>query len=184
MESLKESLFEDPFYLYVTLAFVELALVGLWHARRTRRRLIWLAGPVLLAAGVFVTEKLVVTDREQIRRAMIQIARHVEAADLDALREYLDEDLTGAYGDRDQAVQAGRRILKIYRVKSVRYLNPRLTIGDDRAEVRVTTVVDFESTGSAGRTALKWRFGWRKRGERWRIREVDRPERGVDLQSP
>ena len=184
MESLKRALFEDPFYLYATLVFVALAMAGVWHARRSRAWLVALAVTVLLAAAVFVTEKLVVTDREQIRRALTEIARHIEAANLDGVWEYLDEDLSGAYGDRDDAVESGRNTLRVYKIKSLRYVNPRVSVQGDRAEVRVTTVIDFEVRGTGGGTALKWRLGWVKRPGGWRIREVDRPQQGVDFGSP
>lgn len=182
MESIERALFEDPLYVYVSLAFVELALVGMWHARRSRGWLASLAVPVVLAVAVFATEKLVVTDREQIHRAMAEIADHVEAGSFERVAEYLDEDLAGAYGDKDQAVQAGRTALKVYRIQSLRYLNLRVEVDGHQASVRVTTVIEFQGRAAGGRDVLRWQLGWVKRPEGWRILEVARPERGIDLQ--
>jgi len=182
MESLRRALFEDPLYVYVSLAFVELALVGIWHARRTGRRLAYLAVPVVLAVAVFAMERLVVTDREQILQAMQDIAGHIEAGSFDPVAEHIDEQLTGAYGDKGQVVQAGRRILTLYDIKSLRYLNPRVDVAGDQAVLRVTTVIVFQRQAAGGRTAMSWRLRWIKRSGGWRILEVDRARSGVELQ--
>lgn len=181
MESLRHALFEDPTYVYVSLGLAELALAAVWHSRRGARWLAALLVPIVLAAGVFVTERLVVTDREQIFAAMKEIADGIADRDFAAVAGWIDEDLTGYYAGKAQAVAAGRRAAERYDVRSVGYLNPRLAIDGGRARLRVTTVVSLRAAGDASRTVLTWDIRWVKREQGWRIREVGRPKLGADL---
>jgi len=85
MESLRETFFEDPFYVYVFLALLGLVVVGVWYSRRRTGLLLWLALLGAIGAGVYVLERAVVTDREQIRAALDEMAAAAARQDMDCL---------------------------------------------------------------------------------------------------
>ncbi len=182
MESVRHALFEDPLYVYVTLGFVELALAAVWHARRGRWRGAALLVPPVLAAGVFLVERLVVTDREQIHLAMREIASWVEAGDFEKAAPYLDEEFSGPYGPKAAAVRYGSEMIARFKITSLRWLDPALEIRGDRAALRVTSVLEFAGGPlGRGRSVLTWTMQWIKRAEGWRIHRVERPEPGLGL---
>ena len=181
MDNLREALFEDPRYVYGFLAVAELAVVALCYRQRTWRRIAAMLVCPILAVGVFAMEKLVVTDREQITAAMHEIARDVQAGSFDKAAAYLDEDLTGDYGGKAEAAEHGRKMLKAWKIRSVRFMKPRIEIDAPRADLRVTTVVELDTPAGPTRTAMAWDIAWTKRDQGWRIRNVSRPQQGLGM---
>lgn len=181
MDSLRQTFFEDPLTVYVFLAVAELAVVALCYRQPMRRRVAAMLVCPILAVGVFAMEKLVVTDREQITAAMHEIAQDIQAGSFEKAAAYLDEDLTGHYGDKAKAAEHGRRMLKAWKIRTVRFMKPRLEVDALRADLRVTTVVELDTPAGLTRTAMAWNIAWIKRDHGWRIHEVSRPRQGLDL---
>ena len=183
MESLRQAFFEDPLYVYVFLAVAELVVVALCYQQRTSRRIAAMLVCPVLAVVVFAVAALVVTDREQITAAMHEIAQDIQAGSFEKAAEYLDDELTGHYGDKAKAAEHGREMIKTWKIRSVRFLKPHLEIDAPRADLRVTTIVELDTPAGLTRLGMKWDIAWIKRDYGWRIREVSRPEQGVDLRS-
>ena len=182
MESLTEALYEDPLYIYVCLVFAELVLAALWHERRTRRWAVALLAGPLLAAAVFLIERAVVTDREQIIQTIRQIARDVESGSVEKLRGHLDDDFTGDFGTKDHAIRAAEKAIRTYHVKCVRVGKPDVKVAGDRATMRLATIIEFSGGGFSGQSSLLWDLGWVKHGEdTWRIYKVTGPKQGLPL---
>ncbi|MCD6304593.1 MAG: nuclear transport factor 2 family protein [Planctomycetes bacterium] len=176
MHWLEKALFEDPFYIYVTLALAAVVMAAAWHSGRRAR---WLIGIGLLAAaagGVFVTERLVLTDREQVLRAYDRIADDVARHDVAAAAEYLDRRYRGWGGLRAAATRAAAAVLELYNVRRIRYIGPRnVEIRGKTADSTVTTLVLFgggENT-RPDRTLLRWNVEWIKRDDGWKIHRAE-----------
>jgi len=173
MDSLRRVLFEDPFTVYLVLVFVEIALVGAWYAQRRR---VWLGRmlvPVALAGGAFLLERAVVTDREQIRRALEETAAAAERRDFAAFASHLDEKYRGCGGRKPEAVALAEASVLKYKIRQVKIAgDPQIDVaGDSRADATVRTIVCYAAgAGGAGRYALGWRLELVKRPDGWKIR--------------
>jgi len=180
MDTIKATLFEDPTYIYISLAFAELALAALWYERRTRTWLRALLVPPLLAAGVVALAALVETDREQILRAVDEMARDAEAGKVDAFERWLDDQFTGAYGAKAKAIDNARAEIRRYQIKEVAVMKKlTLDIAEDRARLRLSTIITFRDIGD--KIPLMWDVRWVRREPGWRVLEVDQPRMGMDL---
>ena len=195
METLKETFLENPLYVYIGLAIIELAIAAVWYERRSRKLAGLLAAPLVIAAGVFALEALVVTDREEITAALKEIARvsctsDGKAANISAAAIYLDEkvrvDLPTEYGGmnltRDQAIAAGKSVVERFTIQSVKFSKLEIELTDDRAEAHLVTIMRFGGTEMAEqRTSLIWDIHWVKRDAGWRILRVEAPSFGLEL---
>ncbi len=180
METLKRLLFETPPAVYVILVVAEAAVAAIWHGRRTRRWAMALLVAPVLAAMVGLTAYLVETDMEQINSAMVEIARSVEAGDLNAADVYLDPSCHapvpgGKSLDKDELIQIGRMALSRRPVKQLRTIGPETRITENKALTKVKVRIILES-GEFVDTA--WCLEWAKRksgpGEAgWRIVRVE-----------
>jgi GNAT superfamily N-acetyltransferase len=183
MDAIETMLFEDPFYLYLALGLGVVLLGGVWFHRRETKWLLWALLLVCMGAGLYAVERAVVTDRERIRLALDDIARCVQAGDLDGASVYLDEKFTG-WGvgalrmGRAATVLAIKGYRSAYGIARVRYVGDRpVTLtGKDRAEGVVQTMVFYGTGDPPGRVLLAWKLEWVKRPEGWRIRQAERTE--------
>ncbi len=173
MERLARLFFENPLYVYVALAFVELVLAVIWHERRTRKLAEMLIIPPLLAVLVFVVSWRVVTDRERIISAAEEIALDVQAGKLDAARRYLAEEYNGFGHDRDGALAAAARAQGTYGIEKVRLTKMNVEMDDHAATMEVTTIVTI---ASAGPVSILWKVDWAKKPAGWRIVHVQTPD--------
>ena len=174
MEVIKHALFEDPLYLYISLGLAELIVAIIWYERRTGKLAVALVIPAVLAACVFATDCLVVTDREQIIAASAEIARDLKAGSLAAAEKYLHEHFTGFYGTKQNALSEGRRALEQHKARLVEVADMELVVAGRHAEMYVTVI--FESGAgvlSGQRFSVKWLLRWVKvtEGDKqvWRI---------------
>jgi hypothetical protein len=192
MNSLKAALFENPIYLYIILAITEIVLGSMWHRRRGRRRLAYLAIPIGLAVAIFALEALVVTDREYITDALREIASEVETFDgqprLEAASRYLDESVVVDFGPeaggmnltREQALLAARAVLERSPITNVRFMNLDVEVHAEAADARFATFIAFTSEELGPQNAsVRWTLRWARRAGGWRIVRVDKPETGL-----
>jgi hypothetical protein len=183
MDAIETLLFEDPFYLYLALGMGAVLLAGTWFRRRQTKWLLWALLLVVAAAGLFALERAVVTDRERIRLALDDIARCVQAGDIDGASEYLDPKFTG-WGvgalrmGRAATVLAIKGYRSAYGIARVQYVGDRPVklLDKDRAEGTVQTMVFYGTGDQPGRVMLAWKLEWVKRPEGWRIRRAERTD--------
>ncbi|MGC9454366.1 MAG: hypothetical protein ACP5HU_05830 [Phycisphaerae bacterium] len=182
MDGIRTALFEEPFYIYVALAFAELVLLGIWYERRTRRWALSLLAPVVLAGAVFVMEAVVETDREQITRALNEIADDVEAGSTAAGERYLSDDYSGFGGSKEEIVSRARNVLDRYGIRSIDYVNLRVEVSDSTARTNFSTVITLgSSVAGGGKTSFVWNIRWRKGNDGWRIIDMDEPRIGMEI---
>jgi hypothetical protein len=176
MDALQQELFERPFWIYIALAVVELALISMWFHRRHRPLLLWMLVPVALAGVVTLMAAIVETDREEIQRITGEIAEAISANEPGRIVPYLDEQFTadiepGLVLTRDSVERAARDILAEYKVEKVNIGRVDLTIEDGRASMEVNTKIFF----SEGMYPVTWNIVWIKHPDGWRIRRVGPP---------
>lgn len=184
MDTLKAAFFEDATYVYVALVFTEIAVAAVWWELRGRWAAVLLTVPPILAGGVFLVERAVVTDREQIVTASEAIAAAVESGELESILPHLHEDFRARLGGRTLTrpmVEAALRSRLVrYEIRSVALHRLEVEIDGDRARMGVNTILRYGSEGSQ-RYALIWDLRWKRVGERWLILDVAPPRAGLEF---
>jgi len=138
--------------------------------------------PPLLAGGVFMLERFVVTDREQLIMHARQIAQQAQIPSVQAIEQLIDADYRGWGFDRDGAVKLVWTSLETFSVRSVRFTKMYVEVSADRAQMHAGTIVEY-SAGQFGdgHTSLIWNVEWIKRLAGWRILSADQPQQGLEL---
>jgi hypothetical protein len=180
METIKTTLFEDPFSIYVILALAAAATIVLWRTGGRSGR--WLATRLLvvaiLAGGVFAIERLVVTDREQIQLALRDIAASVPAGRIDHAMTYIDDNYHGWGSSRVVPAAAARAVVAAavklavanYQVREIKLAGtPRIEVAGKLAECKVSMLILYSSEGTPSKYPMAWKVKWIKRPEGWRI---------------
>ena len=183
METLRQVFFENPLNVYVTLAFAELVLAGIWYQRRTPRRAMALLAPLLLAAATALTAHLVVTDREQIAAALKKMAGHVLDDNSAALQEYIDEDYRGLIAnDKAGLMVRATATLGRLRFESIKLKSTEIDVSGKKANAKFTAEVVLTDHVLGGRPIpTHWEFLWVKTDDRWRILQIKTPQRIYNL---
>ncbi|MFP3937434.1 MAG: hypothetical protein ACLFVW_03760 [Phycisphaerae bacterium] len=182
MDGIKTALFEEPFYIYVALGFAELVLLAVWYERRTPRWAMSLLAPVVLAGAVFLVEAVVETDREQITRALGEIAADAGAGRTDAGERYLADDYKGFGGSKQQIISRADSVIKRFNVRDVNFVNLQVELRNSTARTTFSSVISLGASSDPGRrVSMVWDIRWEKRGDEWRIVDMDRPRMGMEL---
>ena len=188
METLQSELFERPFYIYFALAFVELGVVVWWRAQRTPWRTAALAAAPLLAAGVFLTARLVVTERERIEATLETMVADVNAGHVAAMKDHLSETMEtrlepGGSGtrtmSREQVVAWAARSIENYGVEGVRIERVRTAFPQPRAgRMQLALSVGIKQGPVSVRQTLNWLIYWRKQDLQWQMYRVEMENMG------
>lgn len=167
-------LFEHPLWLYVVCGVAE-AVIGfgwlLSRSRRWKRAAIVPAGIALLVAVLGI---VVQTDREKISAALKDIAARVETGDFAGVGRHLDPACrcpTGGGGSlsKQELLDRGKSVATRFSVWMVHARRIRTVFDGDAA----ATELDVLTTSDAGLRLMSWRVRWARRGDGWRIVEVE-----------
>ncbi len=176
MDAIKHAFFEDPLYVYLVLVAVELVLVMLWRARRTRRSLAMLAIGPAAAMGVFALAALVQTDRERIIQISEQIVADVAAGRPERIPPHLTEDFSATLRGRKITRVTVENVATGYRrnlgIERIALRNARVEVEGDFATLHATTVLHLEDGGVFG---LNWTVHWVRTDDGWKIERVPEP---------
>ncbi len=175
MATIQEMLFEDPMLVYLALAAVGAVLAAAWLAKRSRRRKLALAVPVALILVVAVAEHLVVTDREYVDSALVEIAAGAEAGDFAPAQRHMHADCSMPLVGRSRL---GKAILLAKcksaqsrsLARSIKLLGVTTLFAGDEAVTDVSTRV---TVGSGEQLTLRWRLEWVRADDRWQIIKVE-----------
>jgi len=150
------------------LGLVLLLFVGrrMEHARRGRLWIAWM----LLTAGLFLLQKAVVTDREEIRAALGRLIQAVESEDTRAIGELIASDYSDETFDREALMSWVEGQLQQVRVDDTIVIRWDASVSDDRAELRFRAfaAIDHAQVG-AGRASGEWLLRWKRDATGWRI---------------
>ena len=170
MESVKETLFEDPFYLYVLLAIAAVVCLGVWRSRRKAKWLLMIGVLVLLAGGFYFLERAIVTDRERIWAALDAMAAAAEKHDVDTLTGYLDDNYRGWRLGKITAVAAAKLALRRWQIHKVKFMErPKVAVSGDSADSTVRVVFHYDGQK---RHPMGWEVEWVRRPDGWRVRHA------------
>ena len=87
-------LIEDPSYLLIGLGMAAAACLLALKVTQQGKFLIWTGALILVAAAVFGFERFYVTDAERVEAVVYDLARAVEASDVDRIKSHLDDKVT------------------------------------------------------------------------------------------
>ncbi|MBN1943685.1 MAG: hypothetical protein JW849_10375 [Phycisphaerae bacterium] len=169
-------MFENPTWLLLILAVVELAVFAVWLRGRTKRAAVGLLIPPILAGGLFALAALVTTDREKIHQALQQIADDYQAERLESAATYLDEAYEGFGGDKASLLNVARQTRGKHPIKSIRVTRLNVHVQGRRAEAKITTVVHLGDEMGGGGYGFAWTLDWVQRDAGWRILHIDEPQ--------
>jgi hypothetical protein len=186
MATLRKLLFEDPFWLYVFLGVVELALLELWRRRRTGQAARRLLVPLVAAGLVFTVATLVVTRRERLVSTLEAMAQQARQVNVNGVAPYLADDFHFVSErlrfDKGQSLQAARVAIAKNGVQSVVFKSHTMEIAGDRATVRaVTQILGSAEFMDARNPLVVWTFYWRYGPDGWKLTQADQPELAMVL---
>lgn len=168
-------LFEQPWLLLAAVLVV--ALVGSMWQRRAgslKGAFGWLAGGLVVCGVLYLTARLVVTDRERVALATNELVGATAGVDAARLGELLDESVRLTYfrasGGLDKAgtiAAVQRELGQTYKVKD--WMIQELQVAADGAD-RMKTQVRVRVTPADWNFPhiSWWAIDWKKSGETWR----------------
>ena len=179
-----ELFFENPAYVYLTLALAEFALLAIWYERRGRNWALSLAAPVVAAAVVALVAHLVKTDREQIVAAAEDIAAAVQARQPARIPPHLDEQFTMSLHGftllKADVVEVCNAETTQWGINTVKFHKVEVAVDGKRARMRIITLIYYQQGGNQP-ISLIWNVDWIKRSDGWKILKVDEPRQGFEL---
>jgi hypothetical protein len=173
IDFLTRVLFESLPLLLVAIA-VALAVALAVHRRRfttgSRRGLLATAGVGVL---LIVVQALVVTDREAIQQTLREAASAVQAGDVPALGEQIDEAFSAQGMDKQQLLARSNQMLQRWQVNSARLSGFRIEVDGDEATVSFRVLCDLRSDSWVQDNTLSlWRLRCVRRPEGWKVQRV------------
>jgi ketosteroid isomerase-like protein len=175
---------EDPLYLLIGLGVAAVACLLALKITQQGKFLIWAGVLAAVAAGLFLFERFYVTDAERIEAVVYDLARAIEASDVDRVKSHLDDKVTLGRRDRrmDGSFALGMvlPLLKRTRFDFVRVAQLTTSAGSQTkqgtAEFKVTATGVFNEGGSeipVVATATEWSLGFSERSPGvWKVTRV------------
>ena len=174
--------FEDSLPLAATCLLGGIFTFVIWTRRQTTCLLASAALLVVAGTGIFVADRLVVTDREYLQELFPRLARAAEKQDVATIMAALDPELRPL---RDSAEQ----VLKRVRPKEVVITKLQVAVDPATQPPKATAVMIVRVTGeviekgSQATVLVAVRVLLHKSGGQWLIRdaEVEQAKPGQDL---
>ncbi|HPF39152.1 MAG TPA: hypothetical protein P5081_02560 [Phycisphaerae bacterium] len=165
---------ESPWRLAI-VSFLLFAVVLLTRMRVASER--WrrwsLPMTLLLIVAMFVTQSVVVTQRERILQRLDEFVAALEAPDTDAIADMISLNYDSEGFDRDEFLGALERWLKQIDVHDTRCRRRDVTVDGHNAELILGAMATVHRNGGTGQDHWgRWRMGWVEEGGTWRIRSI------------
>jgi hypothetical protein len=166
-------LIEDPSYVLIALGLMALGFLLALKVTQQGKYLVWAGGLLGLAAAIFGFEQYWVTDAERVETVVYDLARAVEASDVDRIKSHLDDRVT--VGMRDRTIDGSipmrlvfpllrRTHFDFVRVSQLATSAGRQTkLG--KAEFKVSATGTLDESGSPvplATTGTEWSLGFRE----------------------
>jgi len=168
-------LFDAPWWLPTTLAFLGIALF--WNGNRrqdTKLRNVGL-GLLLAAVAVMVTSHFVDTDIEKAEKQSKRLVRSVEQRDWATAKTILNPNTSlhvlggiQLYDSRDQIIEAAKKGVEQHGVKNIRFLNTTSEQTDTVITITMFLMSEQDATGGRPITTT-WQFEWQQSGQTWSL---------------
>jgi hypothetical protein len=155
--------------LYLFIGMVAFALAAAWWMTRQRVYLIGLAATVGLFLAIWLLGRLIITDREQIRRNVFAMRDAVIDGKPDDLVKHIAREFEFQGMDRQRFIDYAKQFLPRKRVQDIHIFNydtEELSGAEGKARVafRVRASTDF------GEGMYMVRLDFVREGEHWRLR--------------
>ena len=177
-------LIEDPSSVLIALGLAALGCLLALRVTQQGKFLIW-AGALAAAAGlVFAADRFWVTDAERVESVVYDLARAVEASDVDRIRSHLDDKVTlGAKGQTTDASFVLRVALAMLRNTHFDFvkIGQLTTEAGSRtkrgsAEFKVSATGTFNEGGNQvplGSLGTEWSLGFREESPGvWKVTRI------------
>ena len=175
---------EDPSYLLIGLGMTVLACLVALKATQQGKFLIWAGALATVAAAVFAFEQFYVTDAERVEAVVYDLARAVEASDVDRIRSHLEDNVTlgmrGRTIDGSMTLRLVLPLIRQTRFDFVRVSQLAAAAGSQTkrgsAEFKVTANGIFNQGGNEvpmPPMATEWSLGFSERSPGvWKVNRI------------
>ncbi|HKQ46713.1 MAG TPA: nuclear transport factor 2 family protein [Phycisphaerae bacterium] len=170
MDFFQNLFLESPIRLGVlTLIVLAAALYARRRYMETFGKHILPAAAVLLAA-LFAIQYLVVTDREEIEKALEEFVAAIEANDSARIDAAISDDYSSEAMVKQDIVAFIERTLSRLKIYDTRFHRRDVTVQDEPAEMIVAARATVSVEGGVGEMHWgSWRIDWLREGGTWRI---------------
>jgi hypothetical protein len=135
MNDLRAFFFESPLQLAMTLAVIEMLLIGVWRSQRTRVTQRLVLGGLAVSVFLIFQSQLVLTDGERVKATCLGLGQAVDEGDVDAFGSLLADTFASDEWEKEDLVEEMYRVLERYTVDDVRIDRFQVDLVGDRAAV-------------------------------------------------
>lgn len=175
---------EDPWYLLIGLGMAALVCLVALKVTQQGKFLIWAGALGAVGVLVFAFEWFYVTDAERVEAVVYDLAKAIEASDVDRIKTHLDDQVTigmrGRTMDGSLTLRLVLPMLRQSRFDFVRVSHLTTSAGSQTkrgsAEFKVTATGTFQEGGSEiplASPATEWSLGFSERTPGvWKVTRV------------
>lgn len=175
---------EDPSYLLISLGVLAVAFLVALKVTQQGKYLIWAGTLLALALVVFGVERFWVTDAERVEAVVYDLARAVEASDIERIKSHFDDKVTVGMRDRTMDGSIPMRLifplLKRIHFDFVRVAQLTTSAGEQtrrgQAEFKVSAAGTFDDGMSQvplGSLGTEWSLGFSEKSPGvWKVTRI------------
>lgn len=169
---------ESSWQLIVLCLMGTAVFIGLYSKTPLRKYLIGAVGCVLLGAVVFVVERMIVTESEQVEKNVYDLAAACVAGNIDETIEFVDPQEIVIR----ETIRNGMKMVDVKEDLGVTDLNVKLAPGGQTATshfrangtVSLSPSTNQLSLDYAQHVSTRWILTWRKMDTGWKITDLQR----------
>lgn len=170
---MKELLFEDTFWLVLSLVPVVFVLWGVWYRTHSRASSRALMVGLSVSALLLVVQWLVVTDREKLERTTRLLSSAVARQDIDGFVEFVDPNAKFDGGhDREQFKEHLSYLLKKYEVEHPSVGGFVIEINGTHASVRCSASCRVTAREWSSSVPSSWQLTFELRSGQWLVTDL------------
>ena len=161
---------ETPWPPIVGLSVVAALFFGLWSSSQRGVHLTIAAGLVLACVGVFLLERMILTDSEIVEQAVYDLAEAVEREDVESALARISQN---AAAER-ALVTSGLQLVEIDGNLRISDLRVELVGENSRAQSHFRANGTIRYQGQTHHTPTRWMLNWQREGGEWRVTRIER----------
>lgn len=170
MDLIVRIFFESPMLLFTVLLLVEVAFAICWWLRPTRVSAGLAVGGLFVGAVLLIVQHLVVTDREQIRELIENLALAVDCEDIRPIEAAIDSEYNADGMDKAQLLRRMREAFEHADIDDVKLVDTRIQAEGDHAVVNLRAHARVRSPDWPYDYHLSaWDIELVRRGSAWRV---------------
>jgi hypothetical protein len=164
---------ENPWPPMFLCAVGAVVCLIVWYQRQQPRFLAGAGALVLLAAGIWVIERAIVTERERVRENVFAVTSSFQRRDLDGTLDYISQQAP----DLRRLVVYGYNVAQVEDDMRVTDVQVEMTAQETRATTRfrVNATVTGHPEGGMNfshRQPTRWEAKWQQEAGEWRMFDI------------